>query len=228
MFYMDYYYIILVLPCIILASIAQMMVSSSFGKYSKLISSRGFTGAQVARKILDLNGLTDITIERVRGNLTDHYDPSKRVVRLSDSVFSSSSVAAIGVAAHETGHALQHAVGYIPLRLRSAVFPVVSISSKIALPLAVLGFILSFEPLINFGILLFSAVVLFQVITLPVEFNASRRALKILGDTAILADQEVSAASKVLRAAALTYVASALTAIMSLLRLILLANSRRD
>lgn len=228
MFYMDYYYIILVLPCVVLAAVAQMMVSSSYSKYSKLISSRGFTGAQVARKILDLNGLSGVTIEHIRGNLTDHYDPTKKVVRLSDAVYSSSSVAAIGVAAHETGHAIQHAKGYIPLQLRSAVFPLVNISSKIALPLAVLGFVLSMDVLINFGILLFSAVVLFQVITLPVEFNASRRALRILGETNILADPEVSAASKVLRAAALTYVASALTAVMNLLRLILLANSRRD
>lgn len=228
MFYMDYYYIVLVMPCIILASIAQMMVSSSFGKYSKLASSRGFTGAQVARKILDLNGLTDVTIEHIRGNLSDHYDPGKRVVRLSDSVYSSTSVAALGVAAHETGHAIQHSIGYIPLKLRSAVFPVVNFSSKIAIPLAVIGFVMQMEFLISFGILLFSAVVLFQVITLPVEFNASRRALKILGETNLLADPEVKAASKVLRAAALTYVASALTAVMNLLRLIILANNRRD
>lgn len=226
--YLDYYYIVLVLPCIILASIAQMMVSSSFSKYSKLQSSRGFTGAQVARKILDLNGLTNVTIEHISGTLTDHYDPTKKVVRLSDSVYSSTSVAAISVAAHETGHAIQHSHSYFPLKIRSSIFPIVNISSRLALPLAILGFIFQLEFLINFGIILFFAVVLFQVITLPVEFNASSRALKILSDTNILAQQEVGAASKVLRAAALTYVASALTAVMSLLRLIIISNNRRN
>lgn len=228
MFYMDIYYVILVMPCIILAGIAQMMVSSAFSKYSKQASSRGFTGAQVARKILDLNGLSHVTVERISGNLTDHYDPTKKVVRLSDSVYSSNSVAALGVAAHETGHAVQHATGYSPLKIRSAIFPVVNISSRLAIPLAVLGFILQLEPLVNFGIILFAAVVLFQVVTLPVEFNASHRALKILGDTHLLADYEVKSASKVLRAAALTYVAAALTAVMNLLRLIIIANNRRD
>ena len=226
--YLDYYYIVLVLPCIILASIAQMMVSSSFSKYSKLQSSRGFTGPQVARKILDLNGLTNVTIEHISGTLTDHYDPTKKVVRLSDSVYSSTSVAAISVAAHETGHAIQHSHSYFPLKIRSSIFPIVNISSRLALPLAILGFIFQLEFLINFGIILFFAVVLFQVITLPVEFNASSRALKILSDTNILAQQEVGAASKVLRAAALTYVASALTAVMSLLRLIIISNNRRN
>ena len=228
MFYMDYYYMVLIIPCIIIASIAQMAVSSSFGKYSKLISARGFTGAQVARKILDLNGLTNVTVEHIKGNLTDHYDPARKVVRLSDSVYFSDSVAAIGVAAHETGHAVQHSSGYIPLRIRSSIFPVVNFSSRVALPLAVLGIVLQFEFLITFGILLFSAVVAFQIVTLPVEFNASKRALRILEETGLLSDAETTAAKKVLTAAAMTYVASALTAVMSLLRLILLANSRRD
>ena len=226
--FIDYYYIVLILPCIILAGIAQSMVSSAFSKYSSLASSRGMSGAEVARKILDLNGLKHVTIERVNGNLTDHYDPGKKVVRLSESVYSSNSVAAIGVAAHETGHAVQHATGYFPLKIRSSIFPVVNISSRIAIPLALLGFILQLESLISFGIILFSAVVIFQVITLPVEFNASKRALKILGETNILAQQEIGAASKVLRAAALTYVASALTSVMSLLRLIIISNNRRN
>ena len=191
------------------------------------MSQRGFTGAQVARKILDLNGLTHVTVEMVRGSLTDHYDPVKKVIRLSESVYSSSSVASLGVAAHETGHAIQHATGYIPVKLRTFVFPLVSISSRISLPLALLGLILGFPSLVQFGIILFAVVVLFQIITLPVEFNASRRALRILEDTAILADAEVSMASKVLRAAALTYVASAIMAAMNLLRLILIANNRR-
>ena len=225
---MDSYYLILVLPCILLAAYAQAKVSSVFSKYSTVTASKGFTGAQVARKILDLNGLHNVTVERVAGNLTDHYDPTKRVVRLSDSVYSSSSVAALGVAAHETGHAIQHSTAYFPLKIRTAIFPVVSFSSKFALPLAAIGLIFQIDPLLNFGIILFAAIVLFQVITLPVEFNASIRALRILSDTAIMSDGELVGTKKVLKAAALTYLASALTSAMSLLRLILISRNRRD
>ncbi len=225
--YIDIYYIILVLPALILSVYAQMKVSSAFSKYSRLGSMRGFTGAEVARKLLDLNGLTNVTIERVNGNLTDHYDPSKRVVRLSESVYSSTSVAAVSVAAHETGHAVQHGTNYAPLKIRSAVFPVVSFSSQIAIPLAVIGFIFSLQSLVNLGIILFSAVVFFQVITLPVEFNASARALKMLDNTGVLSPDEIKASRKVLTAAALTYLAAALTAAANLLRLILLNNRRR-
>ncbi len=225
--YIDIYYIILVLPALILSVYAQMKVSSAFSKYSRLGSMRGFTGAEVARKLLDLNGLTNVTIERVNGNLTDHYDPSKRVVRLSESVYSSTSVAAVSVAAHETGHAVQHGTNYAPLKIRSAVFPVVSFSSQIAIPLAVIGFIFSLQSLVNLGIILFSAVVFFQVVTLPVEFNASARALKMLDNTGILSPDEIKASRKVLTAAALTYLAAALTAAANLLRLILLNNRRR-
>ncbi len=227
MFYFDVYYLYLVVPALILSMYAQFKVSSAFTKYSKVISQRGYTGAFVARKILDLNGLTNITVEKVSGNLTDHYDPVKKVVRLSDSVYSSNSVAALGVAAHETGHAIQHSSSYIPLKIRTAIFPVVSISSKIAIPLAIFGFILGAPTLVDFGIILFSAVVAFQVITLPVEFNASTRALKILENTAILSDDETKSAKKVLTAAALTYLAAALTSLASLARLILLNNRRR-
>ena len=225
--YIDIYYIILVLPALILSVYAQMKVSSAFSKYSRLGSMRGFTGAEVARKLLDLNGLTNVTIERVNGNLTDHYDPSKRVVRLSESVYSSTSVAAVSVAAHETGHAVQHGTNYAPLKIRSAVFPVVSFSSQIAIPLAVIGFIFSLQSLVNLGIILFSAVVFFQVVTLPVEFNASARALKMLDNTGILSPDEIKASRKVLTAAALTYLAAALTAAANLLSLILLNYRRR-
>ena len=227
MFYFDVYYLYLVVPALILSMYAQFKVSSAFTKYSKIISQRGYTGAQVARKILDLNGLTNITVERVSGNLTDHYDPQKKVVRLSDSVYSSNSVAALGVAAHETGHAIQHSTSYAPLKIRTAIFPVVNISSRLAIPLAILGFILGAPTLVDFGIILFSAVVAFQTITLPVEFNASTRALKILEGTAILSDDETKCAKKVLTAAALTYLAAALTSLANLARLILLNNRRR-
>lgn len=227
MYYMDSYYMILVLPCILLAAYAQAKVSSVFSKYSSVMSARGFTGAQVARKILDLNGLHHVTVERIGGTLTDHYDPMKKVVRLSDPVYSSTSVAALGVAAHETGHAIQHSTAYFPLKIRTAIFPVVSFSSKFALPLAALGLIFRMDPLLDFGIVLFAAVVLFQVITLPVEFNASLRALNILSDTGIMSDGEITGTKKVLKAAAMTYLASALTSAMSLLRLILISRDRR-
>ncbi len=223
----DYTYIIFVLPAIIISLIAQLRVSSTFAKYNKISASRHTTGADAARKILDRNGLSEIVIEHVRGNLTDHYDPTSRILRLSDSTFSSSSIAAIGVAAHECGHAIQHAKGYLPLKMRHGVYPIVRISSAAAMPLILLGLIVNTPFLINFGIILFSAVVLFQLITLPVEFNASRRALSIISDVLYFDEQEVKGAKKVLTAAALTYVASALTSIMQLLRLIILSNNRR-
>jgi Zn-dependent membrane protease YugP len=226
--YIDSYYLILILPCILLSLYAQTKVSSTFNKYLGVNSLKGFTGAQVARRILDLNGLHNVTVECISGKLTDHYDPSKKVVRLSDDVYHSTSVSAIGVAAHETGHAVQHSVGYFPLRVRTGIFPIVRISSQLAMPLAVLGLILSLPSLLEFGILLFSATVLFQFITLPVEYNASRRAIKILDETGILADSEIPSCKKVLSAAAMTYLASALTALMSLLRLILISRNRRN
>lgn len=224
----DSYYIYLVLPAILISLYAQFKVNSTFAKYSKISNSRALTGAQVARRILDMNGLGNVVIEHVSGNLSDHYDPTKRVLRLSDSVFASTSVAALGVAAHECGHAIQHAYGYVPLKARHAVYPVVRISSAAAMPLIVLGLILGGAGLISLGIILFSAVVLFQLITLPVEFNASSRALTILGDCDFLSGSELKSAKKVLSAAALTYVASALVSLMQLLRFILIFNNRRD
>lgn len=224
----DYYYIVLIIPAIIISFIAQAKVSSTFSKYSRVSSMRGMTASEVARKILDMNGLTNVAIEHIKGNLTDHYDPKSKILRLSDTVFSSNSVAALGVAAHECGHAIQHAYGYVPLKLRNSVFPVVSFSSSAAVPIIILGFLINTPVIINLGIILFSAVVVFQIITLPVEFNASSRALNILEKSYFLEETEIKSAKKVLSAAALTYVASALMSIMQLLRLVILSNNRRD
>lgn len=224
----DYYYLVLIVPAIIISFIAQAKVTSTFSKYNRIANARGLTGSEVARRILDMNGLTNVVIEHVKGNLTDHYDPKSKILRLSDSVFSSRSVAALGVAAHECGHAIQHAKGYSPLKIRNSVFPLVSFSSGAAVPIIILGFIFNTPFLIDAGIILFSAVVFFQLVTLPVEFNASSRALKILEDSYFLEGTETKSARKVLSAAALTYVASALMSVMQLLRFIILANNRRD
>ena len=224
--YIDPYYIMLVVPAIILAMAAQARVSSTFSKYSKVFSRRGITGAEVAERILMLHGISDVRIEHVSGNLTDHFDPRTNVIRLSDNVHGSSSVAAIGVAAHETGHAVQHQMGYVPIKIRNLFVPVANLGSYLAFPLVILGLIMSFDPLVNIGILLFSAVVLFQLVTLPVEFNASRRAVAVLEDQNLLDLEEVKGAKKVLSAAAMTYVAAAAVAIANLLRLVFL--SRRN
>ncbi|MBQ2890880.1 MAG: zinc metallopeptidase [Clostridia bacterium] len=227
MFYgIDYTYIIFVLPALIIAMWASSNVNSTFNKYKKVSNSRGWTAHEVARKILDINGLYHVKIERVAGHLSDHFDPRTNIVRLSDSTYDSTSVAALGVAAHEVGHAIQHATAYMPIKVRNAIVPVVQISSYAAFPLAILGIIFANDLMIVTGIVLFTAVVLFQIITLPVEFNASRRAIKTLGDEAILEYEELSGAKKVLTAAALTYVASAAVAIANLLRLLVLAGGR--
>lgn len=217
---------LIIIPAIIFALIAQINVKSTFTKYSKIKNGRGFTGSDVARQILDNNGLQNVRIEHINGNLSDHYDPRANVVRLSDSVYNSSSVAAIGVAAHEVGHAIQHAQGYVPIKIRSAVIPATQVGSKLAIPLVILGMIFSMQPFITFGILLFTTVVFFQAVTLPVEFNASSRALATLKDSYILEGEELSQSKKVLTAAALTYVAALFSSIMSLLRLVLLSNKR--
>ncbi|PPK49670.1 hypothetical protein BD821_101335 [Clostridium algidicarnis DSM 15099] len=226
MFY-DSTYLILV-PALILSIWAQSKISSTFNKYSKIYSSKGYTGSEVARMILDSNGLVDVRIERVAGNLTDHYDPRDRVLRLSEKVYSSTSVASIGVAAHEVGHAIQHQQDYRPLIIRNNIVPVVNISSSASWIIFFIGIIMGLPLLTNIGIVLFSAVVLFQLITLPVEFNASNRAIKILEDKSILYENEIVGAKKVLSAAALTYVAATLTAISQLLRLMALSNRRND
>lgn len=227
-FYYDWTWIIL-LPAIILSLWAQMNVNSTFKKYSEVYNRFGLTGADAARRILDMNGLYSVKIERVGGDLTDHFDPKTNVVRLSDATYGSTSVGAVGVAAHEVGHAIQHAAGYAPIRVRNAIVPAVNVCNMLSMPIIILGLFLSYT-LVELGIILFSATVLFQLITLPVEFNASRRALSTLGSQNLLAPDELKGASKVLKAAALTYVAAAVSSILSLLRLILIfgGNNRRD
>ena len=218
---------IILIPGLIFGLIAQALVNSTFAKYSRVGNSRRITGKDAARMILDGNGLYNVRIEHIPGQLTDHYDPAANVIRLSDSVYSSDSVAAVGVAAHEAGHAVQYAVGYSPIKIRSAIIPMTRIGSGLSTPLVLLGLLFSWDLLINAGILLFCAVVIFQAVTLPVEFNASRRALRILEDSHILEYDEVRGAKKVLTAAALTYVAAMITALLSLLRLLAIANRRR-
>lgn len=224
----DSFSLILLAPALLLAFFAQMKVKSSFARYSEVYASRGVSSDEVSRKLLDSFGLQNVRIERIRGELTDHYDPRTKVLRLSDSVSGNSSIAAIGVAAHEVGHAIQDKEGYAPLRLRNAVVPVVNIGSTASIPLFLIGLFMSMEPLITFGIVLFAGVVMFHLVTLPVEFDASSRALKLLRSTGTLTLKEVEGAKSVLDAAALTYVAAALMSIMQLLRLVILANSRRD
>ncbi len=226
-FYFDYYYLFLVIPALLITAWAQFNVSSTFRRYNNLRSSQGITADEVARRILDQNGLYQVQIERVQGNLSDHYDPRSNVVRLSDSTYGNSSVGAIGVAAHEVGHAIQHATGYFPIKIRQAIIPVTQIGSTIAIPLAILGIIMSWNFLISIGIILFAAVVLFQLVTLPVEYNASRRAVRTLESEHLLEGEELTGAKKVLNAAALTYVAALLVALANLIRLIALANRRR-
>ncbi|OFI07670.1 putative neutral zinc metallopeptidase [Clostridium acetireducens DSM 10703] len=219
---------IILIPALIIASWAQLKVSSTFNKYSNYNSANGYTGAQVARNLLDSSGLFDVPVEIVSGKLTDHYDPVNRVMRLSQEVFYGTSVASIGVAAHETGHAIQHKEKYSPLIIRNSIVPIVNFSSNASWILFFLGILFGIGSLVNVGILLFTAVVLFQLITLPVELDASSRALKILSTKAILYDNELKGAKAVLRAAAMTYVAAAITAISQLLRLIIISRARND
>lgn len=229
-YYFDPTYILIIIAAII-SLIAQWRVNSAFSKYSRVASMSGMTGAQAARMILQSNGINDVSVQRISGKLTDHYNPSTKVLNLSESVYGSTSAAAIGVAAHECGHAIQHARGYFPLSLRTALVPVANIGSQLSWVFIIVGAILSFnQTLITIGIIMFSAAVLFQLVTLPVEFNASARALEQLESNGILYRDEVSQTRKVLSAAALTYVAAAATAILQLLRLIILfgGRGRRD
>ncbi len=224
----DTYYLILVIPALILSMVAQGMVKSAFNKYSQKATRSGYTGNTAARRILDSNNLRQVRVEQVPGQLTDHYDPRTHVLRLSDSTFASPSIAAIGVAAHEAGHAIQHAAGFWPNKVRSALVPVANIGSQFGPYLALFGIILGSSPLTTAGIWLFAGAVLFYLITLPVEFDASHRAIRILEDQGMMTDEELSGAKKVLRAAAMTYIASTLVAFANLLRLVLLARSRDD
>ena len=218
---------ILVLIGAAICAIASWNVSSTYKKFSTVSNARGLTAEAVASMILQSAGITDVRIQRISGSLTDHYSPKEKVLRLSDSVYGSRSAAAIGVAAHECGHAIQHRVGYAPLNLRSAAVPIANIGSMLSWPVILLGLLLGYTGLAQAGVALFSFVVLFQLITLPVEFNASRRALRVLSERGILVGSEITGAEKVLRAAALTYVASLFSSILQLLRLVLLTGGSR-
>lgn len=218
---------IILVPAILFTIYAQFKVSSTTSRFLRVNTQRGFTGEQVARRILESNGLYDVGIEMVRGHLSDHYDPRNKVLRLSQDIYYGTSVTSVAVAAHECGHAIQHAKGYVPLNLRSSLVPVVNFASNMSWIFIMLGFVTR-GVLLEVGIILFSASVLFQIVTLPVEFNASSRALTQLTTLGIVDDREVRESRKVLQAAALTYVAAAVTAILQLLRLVLIANSRDD
>lgn len=233
--YFDYTYLVFVLPCVILAMWASANVNSTFKKYASQRSTRGISGAEAAQRVLSANGVTGVKIERVSGNLTDHYDPRTNVIRLSDSVYSDTSTAAIGVACHEAGHAVQYAKDYAPIKLRAAIIPITNIGSKLAMPLILLGLLFSFGGSYNYtfvyaGIACFGLSVVFQLITLPVEFNASRRAMQAISSTGILTEEEQKGARKTLTAAALTYVAALAVALAQLLRLLVLfgGGRRRD
>ncbi len=223
----DYYYFIFVVPAMLISLWAQLRVKSTYSKMSKLPNTRGLTGAQAAQRVLSYYGITDVRIEQVAGTLTDHYDPRSNVIRLSQGVYNASSIAAVGIACHEAGHAAQHAESYKPIAVRNAILPVANIGSASGIWLAVIGLMLNLTILVQIGIILYAFVALFQLVTLPVEFNASSRALKVIDETKMLQGDEYQGARKVLSAAAMTYVAALLVSIMSLLRLILRARGNR-
>ena len=230
-FGIDWTYLVLVLPCVLLSLWASANVNSTFKRYANQHSYRHITGADAAQRVLSAHGIRDVRIERVSGNLTDHYDPRSNVIRLSDSVYSSTSTAAIGVACHEAGHAVQYAENYAPIKLRAAIIPVTNIGSRLAMPLILIGLLFSSRytfsnVLVYLGIAAFGLSLLFQLITLPVEFNASRRAMEAIDSAQILSDEEQKGARKTLRAAALTYVAATALALTQLLRLILIFGNR--
>ncbi len=227
-YFIDYWYIILVIPALIISGIAQHKVNSSYSKFSKVLNSRGISGAYAAQAVLSFYGITDVRIEQISGKLTDHYDPKAKVIRLSQGVYGSTSISAVGIACHEAGHAAQHAESYIPIKIRTALVPVCNIGSRLGLPLALIGFFMGFEPLIIAGLVLYGTIFVFQLATLPVEFNASRRAIKVIKEANLLYDDEISGAEKVLSAAAMTYVASMLVALANLLRLIFRFNRTRN
>ena len=227
----DWTYVILVLPCVIFSLWASSSVNSTFKRYSSVLSSRHLTGAQAAQRVLSGNGVTNVRIERIAGNLTDHYDPRTNVIRLSDSVYNSTSVAAIGVACHEAGHAVQYAQNYAPIKLRAAIIPITNIGSKLAMPLILAGLLLTVlgnfsTVLVYLGIACFGLSLVFQLVTLPVEFNASRRAMNAIEQADLLTEEEQRGAKKTLSAAAMTYVAATAVSLAQLLRLILLFGNR--
>ena len=228
-YYLESYwlYLVIVGPALLFAIGAQIKVKNNFNKYSRVMSSRGLTGANAAMQVLSYYGIHDVQIERVSGKLSDHYDPKSKVIRLSDSVFNSRSVAAIGVACHEAGHAAQHAQGYAPIKWRNAILPVCNIGSTLGIPIALVGLFLNNDFLINFGLVLYSLIAVFQFITLPVEFNASKRAVEVISQTNILDEEEIIGTKKVLSAAAMTYVAALATSIANLLRFIIMFGRGR-
>lgn len=222
----DPLYLYLVLPAIVLSLVAQIKVKSTFSKYSK--SYCNYTGADAAKRVLEQNGVYDVKIERVGGNLTDHYDPKTNIIRLSDAVYDATSISAVGVAAHEAGHAVQYATNYSPIKIRTAIYPVCNIGSQLSMPLLLIGLLFNYTFLMNLGIIFFGVALVFQLVTLPVEFNASRRAIEAIRDSNILLDDsEIKGARKVLSAAALTYIASFLVSLTQLLRFLIIANRRR-
>ena len=227
MLWYDYYYFVLVVPAIILSMVAQAKVKGTYNKFSRISNTKRITGAQAAYNVLSHYGITDVKIECGHGKLSDHYDPRVNIIRLSPEVFSGSSIAAIGIACHEAGHAAQHAQNYLPIRIRNTILPVANFGSSAGVLIAVFGYFLGFGLLIDIGIILFASVVVFQLITLPVEFNASSRALKVIDETGMHYSEERVGAKKVLTAAAMTYVASLIVSLMSLIRLILRTNNRR-
>lgn len=224
----DYYYLILVIPAMIIALVAQIKVKSTYNKFAKVDNSRSVTGAYAAQAVLTHYGIRDVRIEQVSGKLSDHYDPKAKVIRLSSEVYSGSSIAAVGIACHEAGHAAQHAENYAPIKFRNTLVPVCNIGSTLGVPLALLGYFLGFEPLITIGLALYALITVFHLATLPVEFNASRRAIKVIDETNLLYDDEMNGAKKVLKAAAMTYVASLIVSLANLLRLVLRFNNRRN
>ena len=230
----DPLYLILVIPCIIISVIAQYKVKSTYKKYSQVRNTRGLTGAQAAQEILAFYGVTDVAIQMIGGTLTDNFNPKTRVISLSEGVYNSTSIAAVGVACHEAGHAAQYAENYAPIKLRNTIIPICNIGSTISIPLILIGFFLAsrvasvFSFLITIGILLYATVFIFQLVTLPVEFNASRRAIKVIGETNLLYDEEIASAKKVLGAAAMTYVAAMLVSLANLLRIIIRFSGRRN
>jgi Zn-dependent membrane protease YugP len=222
----DPLYLYLVLPAIILSLIASIKVKSTFSKYSE--HHCNYSGADAAKRVLEQNGVYDVKIERVGGNLTDHYDPKTNIIRLSDAVYDATSISAVGVAAHEAGHAVQYAKGYTPIKVRTAIYPVCNIGSQLSMPLLLIGLLFNYSFLMNLGIIFFGVALVFQLVTLPVEFNASRRAIEAIRDSNILLDDsEIKGTRKVLSAAALTYIAAFLVSLTQLLRFLIIANRRR-
>lgn len=226
-FYFFDYTFIIIIPALIFAVYAQIKVKSTFSKYARVANSRGLTGAMAAQQLLQFNGINDVHIEMTQGRLSDHFDPKTKVIRLSPEVYNGATISAVGVACHEAGHACQYNESYVPMKIRSAIIPVTNIGSMLGVPLALIGFIFNFGILVNIGLILYATVAVFQLVTLPVEFNASRRALKTIETNHMLTDDEYTGAKKVLFSAAMTYVAALVSSLAQLLRLFILFSGRR-